>query len=210
MADALHAGLERYLTPDQLAAVRAARVAIAGCGGLGSNVALMLARSGVEQFLLIDHDVVEPSNLNRQQFWPEDVGRPKVQALAARLAALNPHVRLDARQMRLDGDNLPELTGLSAEPTQPSTFWAEALDDAATKALLVENVLAAGGRIVAASGIAGYGGPPMQQRRMGRLTIVGDFVSDVDNAPPLAPRVTQAAAMMANVVLGWILDGAGR
>lgn len=208
MADALRAGLERYFTPDQLAAVRAARVAIAGCGGLGSNVALMLARSGVEHFLLIDHDVVDTSNLNRQQFWPEDVGRPKVEALAARLAALNPQVQLDVRQMRLDGENLPELTGQSAAPTQPPVLWVEALDEATTKALLVESVLTVGGRIVAASGIAGYGGPPMQQRRMGRLTVVGDFVSDVASAPPLAPRVTQAAAMMADVVLGWILGGA--
>ena len=201
MADALRAGLARYLTPGRLAALGAARVAIAGCGGLGSNVALMLARSGVEHFLLIDHDAVDASNLNRQQFWPEDVGRPKVRALADRLVSLNPHIQAHVRPMKITGDTLPELAGQCA-------LWVEALDDATAKAQLVEAVLGAGGRIVAASGIAGCGGPPMTMRQMGRLTLVGDFVSDVADAPPLAPRVTQAAAMMADVVLGWILGGA--
>ena len=201
MADALRAGLARYLTPGQLAALGAARVAIAGCGGLGSNVALMLARSGVERFLLIDHDVVDASNLNRQQFWPGDVGQPKVRALADRLVSLTPHIQAEIRQLKLAGDNLPQLAGQCA-------LWVEALDDASAKAQLVEIVLGAGGHIVAASGIAGCGGPPMTLRHMGRLALVGDFVSDVADAPPLAPRVTQAAAMMADEVLGWILDGA--
>ena len=203
MVDALRAGLARYLTPGQLAALGAVRVAIAGCGGLGSNVALMLARSGVEHFFLVDHDVVEESNLNRQQFWPGDVGLPKVRALADRLVSLNPHIQADVRQMDITGDTLPELA-------RQCDLWVEALDDAATKAQLVGAVLGAGGRIVAASGIAGCGGPPMTVRRVGRLTLVGDFVSDVADAPPLAPRVTQAAAMMADVVLGWILGSVQR
>ena len=76
-------GLGRYLTPEQLRILRQARVGIAGAGGLGSNAALMLARSGVEHLTLVDHDVVDASNLNRQQYWPRHVGRSKVDALHA-------------------------------------------------------------------------------------------------------------------------------
>lgn len=68
MINSLRQGLTRYFTPEQLARLRAARVGLAGAGGLGSNTALMLARCGVEDLLLVDDDVVEPSNLNRQQF----------------------------------------------------------------------------------------------------------------------------------------------
>ena len=82
MHNALHNGLARYLSPDQLEALRAARVGIAGAGGLGSNAALMLARSGVGNLVLVDDDVVDASNLTRQQYWPRHVGRPKVEALA--------------------------------------------------------------------------------------------------------------------------------
>ncbi|MDE5878442.1 MAG: ThiF family adenylyltransferase, partial [Desulfovibrio sp.] len=106
---ALREGLARYFTPEELAKLRAARVGIAGAGGLGSNAALMLARSGVEDFLLVDDDVVDASNLNRQQFWPRHVGRPKVEALGELLRELNPHIRLELVNARLDEATLPAL-----------------------------------------------------------------------------------------------------
>lgn len=196
--DALREGLARYFSPDELARLRAARVGIAGAGGLGSNVALMLARSGVEDMLLIDHDVVDASNLNRQQFWPRHVGRPKVEALGELLRELNPHMRLELVNARLTENNLPRLL-----PACP--LWVEAFDAAESKTLLVEQALLAGRRIASASGLAGVGGPAMQRRRLGNLVLVGDFQSDVASAPPLAPRVTQAAALMADAVLEWIL-----
>ena len=197
--DALRQGLARYFSPDELARLRAARVGIAGAGGLGSNVALMLARSGVEDMLIIDDDVVDASNLNRQQFWPRHVGRPKVEALGEVLRELNPHIRLELVNARLDEANLPSLL-----PACP--LWVEALDAAESKTLLVEQALLAGRRIASASGMAGVGGPAMQRRRLGNLVLVGDFQSDVAYAPPLAPRVTQAAALMADAVLEWILS----
>ena len=197
--DALRHGLARYFSPEELARLRAARVGIAGAGGLGSNVALMLARSGVEDMLIIDHDVVDASNLNRQQFWPRHVGRPKVEALGEVLRELNPHIRLELVNARLDEANLPSLL-----PACP--LWVEAFDAAESKTLLVEQALLAGRRIASASGMAGVGGPAMQRRRLGNLVLVGDFQSDVAYAPPLAPRVTQAAALMADAVLEWILS----
>ena len=84
-------------------------------------------------------------------------------------------------------------------------IWVEALDAADTKTLLVERALTAGRRIASASGVAGVGGAPMRRRRLGNLVLVGDFETDVADAPPLAPRVTQAAALLADAVLEFIL-----
>ena len=196
-------GLGRYFSEKELAALASATVGIAGAGGLGSNAALMLARCGVGGLRLIDCDVVDASNLNRQQYWPADVGRPKVRALADLLLRLNPELRLEAVQQRISQQNAPGL--LAGCP-----IWVEALDDAAAKAMLVEQALMLGLRCASASGMGGYGGEPMRKKRLGRLTLVGDYVTDIALAPPLAPRVTQAAAMLADAVLEFILGDGGR
>jgi sulfur carrier protein ThiS adenylyltransferase len=81
----------------------------------------------------------------------------------------------------------------------------EALDDAEAKTMLVEHALLGGHMVASASGMGGYGGPAMQKRRLGRLTLVGDFSTDVLTAPPLAPRVTEAAALLADAVLEFVL-----
>ena len=195
----LRRGLARYLSPEQLERLRSVRVGVAGAGGLGSNAALMLARSGVEHFLLLDHDVVDASNLNRQQFWPRHVGRPKVDCLAELLHELNPAIQTDCRQLRLGPDNLPDLLPLCP-------VWLEALDGAADKRLLVEQAMLGNRWVASASGMGGYNGAPMQKRALGRLMLVGDFTTDILQAPPLAPRVTEAAALLADAALTIILD----
>lgn len=198
MHNALHTGLARYLSPDQLATLRAARVGIAGAGGLGSNAALMLARSGVGNLVLVDDDVVDASNLNRQQYWPRHVGRPKVEALAELLQELNPEMGVDARRMRLDQNNMAEVL-----PACP--IWVEAFDGPDDKTLLVETALLGGYRIASASGMGGWGGKAMGKRYLGNLVLVGDFSTDILLAPPLAPRVTEAAALLADAVLEMVL-----
>ena len=198
MHNALHTGLARYLSPDQLATLRAARVGIAGAGGLGSNAALMLARSGVGNLVLVDDDVVDASNLNRQQYWPRHVGRPKVEALAELLQELNPEMGVEARRMRLDQNNMAEVL-----PACP--IWVEAFDGPDDKTLLVETALLGGYRIASASGMGGWGGKAMGKRYLGNLVLVGDFSTDILLAPPLAPRVTEAAALLADAVLEMVL-----
>ena len=198
MHNALHNGLARYLSPDQLEALRAARVGIAGAGGLGSNAALMLARSGVGNLVLVDDDVVDASNLNRQQYWPRHVGRPKVEALAELLLELNPEMGVEARRMRLDQSNMAEVL-----PTCP--ICVEAFDGPDDKTLLVETALLGGYRIASASGMGGWGGKAMGKRYLGNLVLVGDFSTDILLAPPLAPRVTEAAALLADAVLEMVL-----
>lgn len=196
----LRHGLARYLCPEQQARLASTRVGIAGAGGLGSNVASLLVRSGIEKILAIDHDLVEPSNLNRQQFWPRHLGLPKVEALSQSLCELNPHLDFQGRVCALTEENLEAFL-------DECPIWVEALDEAAMKSLFVDKAVARAEFVVCASGLCGIGGAPLQKKRMGNLTIVGDFKTDLAKAPPFAPRVTQAAAMMADAVLEYILQG---
>lgn len=201
MSDSLREGLNRYFTSDQLNALRKARIGIAGAGGLGSNAAMLLARCGIENMILVDHDIIEKSNLNRQHYWPRQVGLAKVSALAEHLQELNPHINLELHRETLTPANLPTI--LAGAP-----IWLEALDGATNKKMFVEQALAANCLVASASGLAGYGLEPMQKRRLGNLTIVGDFVTGINVAPPLAPRVTQAAALLADCVLEFVLPPA--
>lgn len=197
----LRAGLTRYLKPDQLERLASARVGIAGAGGLGSNAAMLLARSGIEKMVIADHDSLDASNLNRQHYWPEQIGMPKVQALACHLRQLNPDVHLTLIEAKIERHNLANIITLA-------DIWVEALDGAQEKKMLVEEALRTGCNVAAASGIAGYGGKPMGKRYIGRLTLVGDFETDICTAPPLAPRVAQAAGLLADCVLEFILGKA--
>jgi sulfur carrier protein ThiS adenylyltransferase len=188
--------LAAYLTPEQRSRLASARVGLAGAGGLGSNCALLLARSGIGSIVAADCDLVSLSNLNRQHFLPDHVGKPKVAALAEMLRAVNPCLRLESHRLKLDKDNAPALFA-------DCDLVVEAVDDAATKRMLLEILTLAGLFVVGASGVAGWGGPGMRVRRFGdRAVIVGDGISAVNaHLPPLAPRVMMAAAMQADQVL---------
>ena len=196
----LSESLARWFTPEQLARLGAARVGIAGAGGLGSNAAVALVRSGIRNLVVADGDTVEASNLNRQAYWPEDVGRPKVEALRDRLIALEPELACDGRREWLDADSACRLF-------RDCDVVVEALDGAAFKAELCAALLRAGMVVVGASGIAGYGLPPLGVRRLGaRFVCVGDFSTGASpDAPTLAPRVAQAAAMQADEVITFLL-----
>lgn len=194
----LRTGLRRYMAEPCCARLQNVRIGIAGAGGLGSNVAMMLARSGVEHFTLIDGDTVDASNLNRQHYFPCHIGMPKVHALAAQLATLNPHITASTHTLWLNEQNINDFLPLA-------DIWVEALDTATTKRLFAERAQAYGAFTVCASGIGGYGGKPMQSVRLAGMVIVGDFASDTANAAPFAPRVTEAAALQADAVLAHIL-----
>ena len=82
----------------QLAQVR---VGIAGLGGLGSHIAVFLARAGVQHLHLVDFDRVDESNLNRQHYFLRDVGRLKTEALAEQLLAINPALKIKTENIKL-------------------------------------------------------------------------------------------------------------
>lgn len=183
--------------------VKAARVGIAGLGGLGSAVAVALARVGVGTLVIADFDVVEPSNLNRQQYFVDQIGMSKVQAMKENLSRINPHVRVENYEVMLTREEIPRI--FSSTP-----IIVEAFDKAEMKEMILTTVLEAmpGHVIVAASGLAGYGpsNAIRTERISPRLYIVGDQVSAAGPGRGLmAPRVGIAAHHQANLVLRLIL-----
>ena len=141
----LREGLARYLAPEALARLAAVHVGIAGAGGLGSNVAVMLVRSGIRRLMTADFDRVEASNLNRQAFFPEDLGRPKVEALRELLFRLEPELEYRGHDLRLTPENAPALFA-------GCDVVVEAVDGAETKAALCSALLRAGFFVVKNSG----------------------------------------------------------
>ena len=196
---ALHKGL----SPEQSSLLQAAQVAIFGLGGLGSNVAMWLARLGVGQLLLYDFDRVELSNLNRQYYFVEDVGEYKAVALLKHLRAVNPYGDYQSRVVRLTQDNLAELVG--AAP-----IVCEALDKPETKALLVNGVLESfpDKFLVAASGLAGFGtSDSMQVRQITpHFYLCGDGSSSFLDLPLCGARVGLCAAQEALTIARIILQ----
>ena len=202
-AAATKQALHKGLSPEQSSLLQAAQVAIFGLGGLGSNVAMWLARLGVGQLLLYDFDRVELSNLNRQYYFVEDVGEYKAVALLKHLRAVNPYGDYQSRVVRLTQDNLAELVG-----TAP--IICEALDKPETKALLVNGVLESfpDKFLVAASGLAGFGtSDSMQVRQITpHFYLCGDGSSSFLDLPLCGARVGLCAAQEALTIARIILQ----
>ena len=182
--------------------LQGARVAVVGLGGLGSNIAILLSRMGVGHLHLIDFDKVDVSNLHRQQYFVEQVGLFKTEALANTLRKINPHIELKISCVKLDEGNLVDLL-------KDETIICEALDKAETKAMLVNGVLGnfTDKIIVAASGMAGLGeGNLIQARRISKnLYLCGDGLSDCESESLYAARVALCAAQQAHLVQRIIL-----
>ena len=202
-ADATTQALHKGLSPEQSSLLQAAQVAIFGLGGLGSNVAMWLARLGVGHLLLYDFDRVELSNLNRQYYFVEDVGEYKAVALLKHLRAVNPYGDYQSRVVRLTQDNLAELVG-----TAP--IICEALDEPEAKALLVNGVLESfpDKFLVAASGLAGFGtSDSMQVRQITpHFYLCGDGSSSFLDLPLCGARVGLCAAQEALTIARIILQ----
>jgi sulfur carrier protein ThiS adenylyltransferase len=189
-------------SPGVHARLKQSTVGIAGLGGLGSAVAVALARVGTGRLILADYDVVEPSNLNRQYYFIDQIGMPKVRALSETLARVNPYVEIDSHEVRLDETSIPRVFARAQ-------VIVEAFDRAEAKAMLIETVLERMPRtaVVAASGVAGYGAnETLHTRRSGNLFICGDETTEAAPGTGLmAPRVGIAAHMQANQVMEILL-----
>ena len=176
-----------------------ATVAICGLGGLGSHIAMALARAGVGTLILLDFDRVDITNLNRQQYKADQLGMEKAIALAENIREISPYTRLIPHTVRVTADNLPALAG-------QAQVICEAFDRAEEKSMLTEAVLTKlpHATLVAASGMAGLGDPKtVRTRRISRrFYLCGDGFSDVDTLGSLfAPRVMLCAAHQATTVL---------
>ncbi len=189
-----------YLTPGERTLLESARVGIAGAGGLGSNCAMHLVRAGVLHLTVVDFDVVNESNLNRQFFFRDQLGRKKVEALKENLRSIGPAVDIRAVDMRLDASSAREVFA-------DCDILVEAFDVVDAKVMLVSSFASSGKMLVTASGLAGWGrSNAMRVRKMGNIVAIGDGETAVGaNAAPVSPRVGIAAAMEANAVVSLLL-----
>ncbi len=192
-------------TPGVHASLRAATIGIAGLGGLGSTVSLALARIGVGRLVIADFDVVEPTNLNRQQYTVDQLGLKKTDAMAANIAAANPFVHVESTYIEITDKNALDIfAGVDV--------MIEAFDAPAAKADLarVFRSKRPGTPYIGASGVAGLGnGESIRIHKLGKnFYVVGDMESAA--APRLglmAPRVWLAACAQANLAAQLITEG---
>lgn len=176
-----------------------AAVAICGLGGLGSNIAIALARAGIGKLILIDFDRVDITNLHRQQYKADQLGKFKTEALSENLKEIAPYIDLETHTVRIREDNAAELL-------RTADIICEACDEAECKAMLANLVLETmtGKYLIAASGMAGLGSANSIQTRKitNRFYLCGDEVSDVqDGVGLVSSRVMLCAAHQAHTVL---------
>lgn len=169
------------------------KIGIAGVGGIGSNVAVNLVRSGIAFLRIVDYDRVESSNLNRQFYFHDQIGRFKVDALTENLKRIRPDLEIDAVVERIDAINCREIfTGCD--------LIVEGFDRQADKKMLVE-CFGPERVLVSACGIAGSDLATIRRRRLGTSCIVGDFVTDCRHAPLFAHKVTTVAGHMTEFIV---------
>ncbi|MBS3907244.1 MAG: sulfur carrier protein ThiS adenylyltransferase ThiF [Syntrophaceae bacterium] len=190
-------------TPGIHQKIKDSAVGIAGLGGLGSMVAIALARIGVGTLILVDFDVVEPSNLNRQQYFIHQIGMTKVKAMTENLSRINPYVRIVCFHEKLDRNSVGRIF-------KDVQVVVEAFDRAEEKAMLINAISEQmpDKYIVAASGVAGYGDNNEIKtiRFSSKIYIIGDQKTPAQPGVGLmAPRVGIAAHHQANTVLRILL-----
>ncbi len=177
-------------------------VGIAGCGGLGSNCAVALARVGVGNLIISDFDIIEESNLNRQYFFHHQIGSYKAISLQENIALINPNTYVESHNIKLDSENIITIF-------KDCDVIVEAFDRAEMKQLIIETTHEnlPNKPIVIGLGMAGWGNSNIiNVRQSDNLFICGDEVNEVsEDLPPLAPRVGIVANMQANVVLEILL-----
>jgi len=182
--------------------LKKAKVCILGLGGLGSNVATLLARSGIGYLKLVDFDIVEASNLNRQQYRISHIGMKKTEAIKTIIKEINPFVEIEVLDVKVDRENILSIVG-------DIEIVVEAFDVAETKAMAIEELLINGNKIlVSASGMAGLGSANeiITRKIRDNFYLVGDNYSDYEEySGIMSTRVMICAAHQANVVLRLIV-----
>lgn len=170
------------------------RIGIAGVGGIGSNVAVNLVRSGVRTLTIADFDKVEASNLNRQFYFTNQVGCLKVDMLKENLLRIDPGVVVKLIAERLTAGNL-------ASSFAGCDLIVEGFDKSEDKKMLLESFAGDTRSVVSASGIAGRAIDTISVRRLGNCFIVGDFVTDCRTALLYGHKVVAVAARMTEIIL---------
>lgn len=189
-------GLLRYLKPEQLTLIQSKRIGIGGAGGLGSNTAMILVRSGFKHFEIIDQDVIEASNLNRQQYFLNEIGHDKVAVTQKRLLDINPDLDITVYKTKWTPES-------GSQYLRDCDFIVEAFDNAEWKHKFVDFYHDKTPYLISGVGMAGLlEKKPMSVKKVGNIYFVGDLSTDSAlGHPPMAPRVTACAAKMSEIVL---------
>lgn len=190
---AIYARNNSYLV-DRLATLK---VVVLGCGGIGSNVARMLVQSGIENISLIDFDIVDPTNLNRQFYSIGQIGKSKVECLAQNLEAINPNVKINKYYQKLDINNIDSYTS-------GYDFVIEAFDNPLMKAMVTNCIGWHGSYLILANGMAGIKPARELQTKQiaNKVYMCGDGYSSVQpHIGLMAPQVTLVASQMVNKIL---------
>lgn len=193
--------LENDICKENLKKIQSVKIGIAGAGGLGSNCAFNLVRCGFLNFNIVDFDNVEPSNLNRQFYFYDQIGLPKVEALKVNLTRINPNINMTIQNIKIVSENVGKIF-------EDCDVVVEAFDRVEYKTLLVERYYSSGKLLVSASGLAGWGNSNaiLVKKVHPKFFIIGDLQTEVSKGtPPLSPRVNVAAAKQADVILEYIL-----
>lgn len=184
-----------------------AKVAIAGLGGLGSNIAIGLARIGVGKLHLVDFDRVDLTNLNRQHYFIHHLGQYKTEALKKQILEINPYIRVSTDCLKITARNVATLFS-------DADIICEAFDVPENKAMLVNTVLEQlpDKWLVSGNGMAGYGKSNLIQTKaiMSKFYLCGDNISSNEAQPLMAPRVAICAGHEANMVAELIIEHLGK
>ena len=184
--------------------MKSAKIGIAGLGGLGSNIACALARSGVGTLVVADFDAVELSNINRQAYTLNHLGMKKTEAISKIIREINPFCTIIAHDIFVDEINCAEIFG-------DCEIICEAFDKAENKAALVNTMLCANktAKIISGSGMAGFGraNDIITKTVSQRFFVCGDFTTDVSLGDGLtAARVMVCAGHQASKAVELILN----
>jgi sulfur carrier protein ThiS adenylyltransferase len=194
--DDYYKALAGRIGKDEAGRLRSASVGIAGLGGLGSNIAMMLARSGIGRLVIADHDTVELTNIHRQCYPLDSIGMKKTDAVVREINRINPFCKVEKHDIELNENNLDIFSSCD--------IVCEAFDSAENKIMLIEGLSAMGKTVISGNGMAGKGpANTIITRKVGdNIYICGDGVSDVNSEGSLVPsRVTLCAAHQANAVI---------
>jgi len=199
--NAFYENIIKKLGEESFKKIQASKIGIAGAGGLGSNCAPNLVRTGFRRITIVDFDIIDCSNLDRQFYFADQVGMYKVEAIKINLCRINPDLELSAINSKVEAGNVERLFG-------DCDVIAECLDSAENKSMLVSSAIKLGKFTVTVSGLGGYGrSDDIRIRKIkDNLVVIGDLESDISARPAVSPRVNVAAAKQADVILEHVIN----
>ncbi len=175
------------------------KIGIAGVGGIGSNIAVNLVRSGIKKIKYGDFDRVEKSNLNRQFYFKDQIGMLKIDALYENLRRIDENIEVEKKEIKFNKENIKEYF-------QDCDIVVEGFDSKESKCIFMEEFYKSGKLIVSASGIAGIDTEKIKVKKLGEnVYVVGDFEKDIKEYKVMSHKVACVAAKMTEIIMEFLL-----